>query len=44
MQGLCKYESLKDGALDLCDIALMNDAILVRDTNTRCIQEAMKRQ
>jgi len=44
MHGLCKYESLKDGTLDLCDIALMNDAIGVRDVNTRRIQEAMKRQ
>jgi hypothetical protein len=27
MRGLCKYESLKDGTLDLCDIATLNDAI-----------------
>ena len=44
MQGLCKYENLKDGTLDLCDIALMNEAIAVRDLNTRRIQDAMKRQ
>jgi hypothetical protein len=24
---MCKYESLKDGTLDLYDIALMNDAL-----------------
>ena len=29
------YESLKDGTLDLFDIALMNDAISVSDENER---------
>jgi uncharacterized protein DUF6889 len=29
------YESLKDGTLDLMDIALMNDAIDVADENER---------
>jgi len=24
---MCKYESLKDGTIDLYDIALMNDAL-----------------
>lgn len=24
---MCRYESLKDGTLDLADIALMNDAL-----------------
>lgn len=32
-RGYCKYESLIDGTLDLYDIALMNDAIDVRDEN-----------
>jgi uncharacterized protein DUF6889 len=31
--GMCKYESLKDGTLDLVDIALMNDALAVRRDN-----------
>lgn len=44
MQGLCRYESLKDGTLDLCDIALMNEAIMCREENTRRIQEAMQAQ
>ncbi len=26
-KGMCKYESLKDGTLDLYDVALMNDAL-----------------
>lgn len=35
MEGLCKYESLKDGTLDLADIALMNDALVVKAENGR---------
>lgn len=30
---LCKYESLKNGALDLVDIARMNDALAVSNEN-----------
>ncbi|WP_445658529.1 DUF6889 family protein [Achromobacter sp. NCFB-sbj8-Ac1-l] len=33
LEGLCKYESLKDGSLDLADIALLNDALSVRADN-----------
>jgi hypothetical protein len=33
LAGLCKYESLLDGTLDLADIALMNDALAVRRDN-----------
>lgn len=40
LRGLCKYESLKDGTLDLLDVALMNDAISVMDENERRIIEA----
>jgi hypothetical protein len=32
-EGLCKYESLKDGTLDLGDIARMNEALDVRAHN-----------
>jgi hypothetical protein len=32
---MCKYESLKDGSLDLADIARMNDAIQVKAINAR---------
>lgn len=33
LEGLCKYESLKDGTLDLADVALMHDALAVRADN-----------
>jgi hypothetical protein len=33
LSGLCLYESLKDGTLDLADIALMNEALDVRLVN-----------
>jgi len=33
MEGLCRYESLLDGTLALHDIALLNDALDVRDDN-----------
>lgn len=44
LRGLCKYESLKDGSLDLEDIALMNDALDVQDENERRAYEAMERK
>jgi hypothetical protein len=31
--GLCRYESLKSGELDLEDIALMNEALDVKTEN-----------
>ena len=42
MAGLCRYESLIDGALDLEDIACMNDALDVRDENERRATAAAK--
>jgi hypothetical protein len=30
---MCRYESLKDGSIDLADIALMNDAIACHADN-----------
>jgi hypothetical protein len=33
LEGMCRYESLKDGTLDLEDIAKMNDALDVRAEN-----------
>ena len=33
MRGLCRYESLRDGTLDLLDIALMNEAMDVEAEN-----------
>jgi hypothetical protein len=32
-EGLCKYESLIDGTVDLADVARMNDWLDVRDEN-----------
>jgi hypothetical protein len=33
LEGMCKYESLKDGTLDLADVSLMNDALDVKAAN-----------
>ena len=33
--GMCNYESLKDGTLDLADVARMNDVLIVRADNER---------
>ncbi len=44
MAGLCRYESLKDGSLDLEDITRMNDALLVRAENMRRAREAAERR
>ena len=33
LRGLCKYESLKDGALDLEDVAILNEALDVEQEN-----------
>lgn len=33
LEGMCRYESLKDGVLDLADVAKMNDALDVRAEN-----------
>jgi hypothetical protein len=40
LEGLCKYESLKDGTLDLNDIARLNEALSVRDENRARISDA----
>lgn len=40
LEGLCKFESLKDCTLDLEDIARMNDALDVRDENQRRFNKA----
>ena len=33
LAGLCKYESLKDGTLDLVDFIKMNNALDVKEEN-----------
>jgi hypothetical protein len=42
LNGCCRYESLKDGTLDLSDIARMNDALSVRADNQRLAMEKEK--
>ena len=42
LRGLCRFESLKDGTLDLCDIADMNDAISAMDENAHRASEAAR--
>jgi hypothetical protein len=32
---MCRYESLKDGTVDLADLALMNDALDVVEENRK---------
>jgi hypothetical protein len=41
LEGMCRYESLKDGTLDLGDIARMNDALDCRYENERRINLAL---
>ena len=42
MNGMCKYESLLDGTLSIDDIALMNDALDVKQENEERYAEAMR--
>lgn len=39
MEGLCKYESLKDGTLDLADFARMNDWLDLKAENEDRIRQ-----
>ncbi|WP_408646879.1 DUF6889 family protein [Xenorhabdus lircayensis] len=38
LEGMCKYESLENGVIDLAGIALMNDALDVKAENEVLIQ------
>lgn len=42
LAGLCRFESLNDDSIDLADLALMNDALDVRDENQRRWDRAME--
>ena len=42
LEGMCKYESLKDGTLDLEDIAKMNDSIDVKTENENRFRKAQE--
>lgn len=44
IKGMCKYESLRDGTLDLNDIALMNDALDVIADNEHLIEQARAKE
>ncbi len=37
---MCRFESLKDGTLDLADVAMMNDFLDVLAENQNRVQEA----
>lgn len=39
VKGMCKYESLLDGTLDIVDIAKMNDALNVIADNEALIEK-----
>lgn len=39
-EGMCRYESLIDGTLDLCDIAMMNDYLDIRFENENRYRKA----
>jgi hypothetical protein len=40
LRGMCNFESLKNGVLDLADVAMMNDALEVSDENEKRMQAA----
>ena len=40
--GMCKYESLLDGTIDICDIADMNDYLTVKAENAYRARQAAK--
>jgi hypothetical protein len=42
VNGLCKYESLIDGTLSLSDVAVLNDAITVKNENEERYRESQK--
>ncbi|WP_281659639.1 DUF6889 family protein [Microvirgula aerodenitrificans] len=42
VRGMCRYESLGDGTLDLADIALMHDMLAVQADNEEIARRAME--
>ena len=44
LAGMCRYESLIDGRINLVDVARMNEALTVQNENERRAQEASRRQ
>ncbi|UTV56428.1 DUF6889 family protein [Burkholderia arboris] len=41
---MCRFESLKDGTLDLADVALMNDSLAVRVDNEAAARRRQERE
>lgn len=44
LRGMCQYESLINGKVDLFDVARMNDAIDVQDENERRMHVALSKE
>lgn len=44
IEGMCHYESLKNGAIDLEDIARMNDALDVKTENETRITRSLEKK
>lgn len=44
LRGMCRYESLLEGAIDLFDIARMNEALDVNDENERRMLAVLAKQ
>lgn len=42
VEGVCSYESLKDGTLDLEDVARMNAALAVKAENEKRFRKAQE--
>lgn len=40
LEGLCKYESLLDCTIDMCDVGRMNDALDVKFENEERMRKA----
>ncbi|MBR8443231.1 hypothetical protein KDW23_00790 [Burkholderia cenocepacia] len=41
---MCRFESLKDGTLDLADVALMNDSLAIRADNEAAARRRQERE
>jgi hypothetical protein len=42
LAGMCRYESLKDGSLDLLDVSMMNYALTAKAENDYRVAEAAR--
>lgn len=41
LKGMCRMESLRDGSIDLADVALMNDMIDIEIENNYRVHKAL---